>query len=211
MIQRLHTQRNWVILLAFLHLVGMVAFQTPLKDLFLLFTPLTLMLSFYGIFAFMQGDSQQRLLLFITVWALGYGVEVLGIQTGFPFGEYSYGNVLGIKLFDTPLIIGINWFIMFAGSAYASQKLKINFILQAAVAASLMTITDLFLEPVAIEYGFWTWEQISVPVSNYVAWWVIAFIIQCVYHVGFKKVTLPPSALGIYIVFSLFFIILNFI
>lgn len=211
MIQPIHNQRNWVILLAFLHLVGIIAFQTPLKDLFLLFTPLTLMLSFYGIFAFIQGDSQQRLLLFITVWALGYGVEVLGIQTGFPFGQYSYGKVLGFKVFDTPLIIGINWFIMFAGSAYASQKLKINYLLQAAVAASLMTLTDLFLEPVAIAYGFWTWEQISVPVSNYVAWWVIAFIIQVIYQLGFKKVTLPPSALGVYIVFSLFFIILNFI
>ncbi|MBK7882949.1 MAG: carotenoid biosynthesis protein [Chitinophagaceae bacterium] len=43
---------------------------------------------------------------------IGIAVEIIGVKTGFLFGNYSYGIVLGPKIQSVPILIGINWFII---------------------------------------------------------------------------------------------------
>ena len=45
-------------------------------------------------------------------FAVGVSVEIMGINTGILFGDYTYGDVLGFKLRDVPVLIGVNWFII---------------------------------------------------------------------------------------------------
>ena len=45
--------------------------------------------------------------LLITCFLVGMLSEIIGVKYGFIFGEYSYGNALGIKFMGVPLIIGI--------------------------------------------------------------------------------------------------------
>ena len=48
-------------------------------------------------------------------------------------------------------------------------------LLRAAIAATLMVAFDIILEPIAIRTAFWTWAENTIPLRNYVSWWVIAF------------------------------------
>lgn len=53
--------------------------------------------------------------------------------------------------------------------------------------ATMMTTIDLLLDPVAVQKRYWTWETTghtawnpapySVPISNYISWWITALLI----------------------------------
>src|SRR6056297_2721763 len=45
----------------------------------------------------------------LTAALIGTVAEAIGVQTGIIFGEYIYGSVLGPKIFDTPLMVGVMW------------------------------------------------------------------------------------------------------
>ncbi|MBS4056932.1 MAG: carotenoid biosynthesis protein [Bacteroidales bacterium] len=113
---------------------------------------------------------------FLLVAVSGYLIELAGVSTGVVFGSYAYGSNLGVKLFEVPLMIGVNWAMLVFATAAIVSGLKIKNLMKAAIAASVMVIYDLFLEPVAIRFDFWSWETVAVPLQNYVAWWIIAFV-----------------------------------
>ncbi|MDP3463768.1 MAG: carotenoid biosynthesis protein [Bacteroidales bacterium] len=112
---------------------------------------------------------------FMLIGVSGYLIELVGILTGLIFGEYSYGDGLGVKLFDVPLMIGVNWSVLVFASAALVDKLKIRIWMKAAMAATMMVLYDFLLEPVAVRFDFWTWSGNDIPVQNYIAWWIIAF------------------------------------
>jgi putative membrane protein len=41
--------------------------------------------------------------------------------------------------------------------------------------ALLMVIYDILLEPVAIRLDMWSWETVTPPLQNYIAWFIISF------------------------------------
>jgi uncharacterized membrane protein len=147
------------------------------------------------------------ILWFTFIAIIGFALEVAGVKTGIVFGSYSYGNILGIKLFDVPLIIGLNWAMLVIASAALVNKYKLHKMIKASLAASIMVIYDIFLEPVAINYGFWEWSGGSIPLQNYLAWWIIAFgmLIGAFYLVKNLKNRLAVWVIGIQL---LFFIVL---
>ena len=49
-----------------------------------------------------------KVTLFLLVAVLGFAIEWYGVHTGSPFGFYQYGEGLGIKWKDIPLVIGLN-------------------------------------------------------------------------------------------------------
>ncbi|MBK9792799.1 MAG: carotenoid biosynthesis protein [Sphingobacteriales bacterium] len=40
-----------------------------------------------------------------------------------------------------------------------------------------MTLLDVFIEPVAIRLDFWQWQNNVIPFQNYVAWYLISFLL----------------------------------
>ena len=42
--------------------------------------------------------------------------------------------------------------------------------------AVLMVLFDLFMEPVAVKLGYWHWAGDTIPLYNYVCWFVISYI-----------------------------------
>jgi putative membrane protein len=111
----------------------------------------------------------------------GFFVEVIGVKTGNVFGEYYYGDPLGPKVMDVPLMIGVNWLMLIYICSDIAGRLKIPLILKAFIAAGLMTILDLFIEPVAIKLEFWYWISDSVPIANYLAWYATSFLLAIAY------------------------------
>ena len=86
------------------------------------------------------------------------------------FGKYSYGDGLGFKLLNVPLIISINWaMLIFAGIRIVSGIFA-NKIVSLVVAAILVTIIDLIIEQVAPRLDFWKFEGGLPGLHNYQGW-----------------------------------------
>ena len=79
---------------------------------FLSLTPFNPLLTL-GIFLWANRDLSKSLILsFIISFLIVFGVEVTGVHIGKLFGYYQYRTALSLKLFEVPLIIGINWFLL---------------------------------------------------------------------------------------------------
>jgi putative membrane protein len=116
--------------------------------------------------------------------------ENLSIATGFPFGNYFYGEALGPKLFDVPLLIGP----AYLGMGYLSWTLArlligrtkgalrgASLIAVPLVASFLMVAWDLTFDPFASTViGSWVWEDggsyFGVPFGNFLGWFLTVFI-----------------------------------
>jgi putative membrane protein len=179
----------------------------PVQSYMLLLTPFTLL--FLGILVLREAIVNKNFLLWLVItYVTTLFLEVIGAKTGLVFGEYSYGTVLGFKLFDVPLIIGLNWVIVIWGGILIAKRISENKYITALIAATIAVVFDFFLEPVAIKLGYWTWADVSVPIQNYAAWFIIAFIFA--YLFSSKNIDTPTKIPAHYFAAQLiFFFILN--
>jgi putative membrane protein len=132
------------------------------------------------------------------------------VHTGYLFGDYTYGESLGIKLYDVPVIIGINWGMLAIISASIAQRFQMNKYLQALVASLFMLLLDVLIEPVAIVSDYWTWEGDVIPLFNFVCWFGVALVLQIVYF-GLNLAEKNKVATALYAIQFLFFLILNLV
>ncbi|MGE5812414.1 MAG: carotenoid biosynthesis protein [Ignavibacteria bacterium] len=155
-------------------------------------------------------DSATFIWLFL-ILVLTLLLEVIGVKTGIIFGNYFYKNLLGIKIFGVPLIIGINWMMVVYGLfSFTQSFFKVNKIAQSLVVGFFAVLFDFALEPVAVELNYWEWNSASVPLSNYISWFTISFFFAIA---GFTLKAMKGSTLVIHYFFAqfLFFAILNFL
>jgi putative membrane protein len=197
------------LLLLIFYTVGVFGILMPeVFEDFLSYTPFNLILTTVLLIWANGNFSIKLIVLFASVFLIGFGVEVLGVKSGVLFGSYQYGETLGMKLFEVPLTIGLNWFILAFSTAAIGSSIFKNKLLRALFAASLMTGLDVFIEPVAVQLDFWSWDGGEIPFQNFAMWFIVAFAIQLV--VNFLKPKLEPKIA--YVVFGVqvvFFLILN--
>ncbi|WP_460516653.1 carotenoid biosynthesis protein [Cyclobacterium sediminis] len=177
------------IFITILHLVGLFGlYWEKSRALFQLITPFHLVVV-TGILLYFHRDFNKGFLGFFTfAFLVGMITEIIGVNTGLLFGDYSYSSVMGIRVFGVPLTIGLNWFLLVYLTGGIFQNMIKNDLIAAVLAASLMVLLDLNLEVVAVELNFWQWHQESIPLSNYFTWFLVAFIIQMVHRkASFEK------------------------
>ena len=139
------------------------------------FTPYTLLLSCFVFLIHSPLADKKFLIAFFSIAFLGFIIEVIGVKTGLIFGKYSYGDGLGFKLLDVPLIISINWaMLIFAGIRIVSVIFA-NKIVSLVVAALLVTLIDLLIEQVAPGLDFWQFEGGLPGLHNYLGWIGVTF------------------------------------
>lgn len=139
------------------------------------FTPYTLLLTCFVFLIHSPLADKKFLIAFFSIAFFGFIVEVIGVKTGLIFGKYSYGDGLGYKLLEVPLIISINWaMLIFAGIRIVSSIFA-NKIVSLAVAAILVTFIDLLIEQVAPKLDFWQFEGGLPGLHNYLGWIGVAF------------------------------------
>ena len=157
--------------------VGVVGHIIPsAKPLMIFLTPFTLLLtgSVTLYFSFQKGNT--KLVVWgLIVYIITFSLEVIGVKTGYIFGSYYYGNVLGLQLFDVPLIIGFNWVVIILGAIGIASRIHKSAFQIALLTGTFAVLFDLMLEPVAINLGYWKWQQGFIPLQNYYAWFGIAF------------------------------------
>ena len=197
-----------IVILFILHVVGVIGLSSDYQDLFLRLTPLNLLLSL-GLFIWANNDFS---ILFYKVmailFALGFLVEVIGVSTGVLFGEYTYGATLGFKLFETPLMIGVNWILLSLASFGVSSfflKKQLPLILLSSL---LMVLMDVLIEPIAISLDFWTWALGDIPLQNYIMWFFVSLIMNALISFNRLKIDYRIS-FGLLLSQILFFTLLS--
>lgn len=179
------------------------------RNLFILITPFALLINVYLLGIYHKIYSTKAVLLFLTIFLFGYGIEVIGVQTGKIFGSYRYGSALGIKLFETPLLIGINWLFISYLTVSVCKRLLKNRGLIIFAAPLMMLAYDFVLEQIAPKIDMWHWQHTVVPLQNYLAWYIIGTFFT-VLLVVFRLNTENPLALILLSSQFLFFVLLTF-
>ena len=163
---------SWVI--AVFHFVGILLLGGSWSSDFVMLTPLNLLL--LSVVYLITSDKVKRPLLYALPALMGFLVEMLGTNTGFPFGEYSYSSILGPGLLGTPFLIGVLWWVLLRSFNDVFSRISSNKTIISLATGLGMLLLDIFIEPVAIGLGFWEWQAAEVPLENYMAWFVLSFV-----------------------------------
>ncbi len=195
--------------LVWFYLIGVAGLLIPASSgVFIQLTPLALLMNFGLLMLHHQSEFRLKtILVFITIFIVGILVEIIGVQTGLIFGSYTYGSGLGLKIWDTPVLIGMNWLLLIYTTQSIVQKIKIAPILRIALGASMMLMYDLVLEQVAPKMDMWTWDGGQVPLENYVAWFIVAAVFHALIEIFSIKIKNPLSATVLIIQFVFFLVL----
>ena len=107
-----------------------------------------------------------------------YAIEVIGIETGIPYGEFYYGVDLGPMLGGVPLALPV-FFLPLVLNAYLLCLLLLGdraeqTLTRLLAVIALVLAMDVVLDPGAVALGFWRYPGggafYSVPLSNYAGW-----------------------------------------
>ncbi|MFM6976185.1 MAG: carotenoid biosynthesis protein [Sphingobacteriaceae bacterium] len=158
------------------HAVGLLGFlNTEWQSHFIALVPFHLLLMFALLLVSQQTWNRHFLQFVLLTYLGGYGIEYLGVHTGLIFGSYDYGDTLGTKFADIPLLIGVNWVLLIysVGTSIEYLNLK-NKVLNLLLAAAVLVLLDTLIEPVAIQFDYWSWEGGLIPLQNYAAWFLVS-------------------------------------
>jgi len=158
------------------YVVGLIGMLLPSTfSLFQKLIPFALIVSFVALALFHKSTFDWKsILCFFSIYILSFAIEAFGVKTGKIFGYYKYGEGLGLKIFQTPLIIGINWLFLVYTSSAIVDRFKIPKIGKILLASLLMLLFDFILEHIAPKIGMWHWKENLIPIQNYVAWFALA-------------------------------------
>lgn len=189
---------------------GILGVISTASSRFLALTPLYLSLNFLIILLCVK-DQSVRVLKGISIpFILGFITEVLGVNFGLVYGSYSYGENLGLKIFEVPLIICLNWCLLTIVSADVGKLITRNKGLRILSGALLMILLDFLIEISAPRFDFWVFKDGIVPLKNYVGWFLVASISHWWYQ-SFKINTNSKISYQIMTCLFLFFSIFIFV
>ena len=174
------------------HAVGGIGILRGNTELFARLTAMNMIVMFL-LLLWTQASRNRAFYLFVGMAIVaGFLSEYAGVHTGWLFGEYSYGAVLGISYSNIPLIIGVNWFVIIyccgvtMSSLISGLAKNVPQEQQAVYArwgrasviidgALLAVFFDWIMEPVAIHLGYWQWAPPeAIPAFNYLSWFIVS-------------------------------------
>jgi len=166
------------------------------------------------LFALLHGARIYRLrgaLAFIAFFlVIGNILENVSVVTGLPFGHYYFTELMGPKIFQVPIFLGL----AYVGMAYLSWVLACvilvsmqsrlsgyRVVLVPALASLIMTSWDLSQDAVWSTYlHLWIWPRggayFGVPISNFLGWYLTVYLIYqsfALYLRG-RAMPSPPAA-----------------
>jgi uncharacterized membrane protein len=191
-----------IIVATIFHVVGIVGIGYLNNEIILGLTPANLLLLL--LFIAINHEAKTKFWVFYVTYILAFSIEAVGVTFGWPFGDYTYGPVLGWKLFETPLIIGVNWIVLLYGANSIANYVGLTAITRALCAAALMVFIDYLIEPVAIQLDFWSWERGTPPLENYLGWFAASFLISLLWQLAKVQLNQLIGA-AMYVIQLLFF------
>lgn len=131
--------------------------------------------------------------------AFAYGIELVGVTTGWPYGAFVYlvdlGPMLvgavpvGLPVFYLPLVVNAYLLTLLVLGGAADRR----WVRLLATVATVLAV-DLVLDPGAVAIGFWQYDAggayYGVPPSNYAGWLVSGAVAVVGLDVAFERTAL---------------------
>lgn len=126
---------------------------------------------------------------YLSITALfAWGIETLGVNSGWPFGEYSYASTLGVKIGGVPLLVPLAWVMMAHPVLTAARRLSPRW--AAFIGGFGLMAWDFFLDPMMVAAGHWQWVQTEpalwgipgIPISNFAGWLLSGIVLMAILH-----------------------------
>jgi bisanhydrobacterioruberin hydratase len=157
----------------------------------------SIIIGLYGVIVFLSEHrsriSSSSLFRVAGVLVLVYLLEYIGVREGFPFGKYEYTPVLGFQIVSVPVAIVLAWYsTIMMSRRIAAATVRLHGSARrptVALLAGLLTVAlDVALEPMAAFIKqYWIWSEDSVPIQNYISWFLISSVIVYIQGVGGEK------------------------
>ena len=182
---------------------GFFGILSDQKDFFLSSSPYVLTMTLFLLVVNNSIDKKFLLRLFF-IFMLGLSVEIIGVNFSFFFGEYKYGDNLGVKIFDVPIVIGFNWvlLIILTGN-FANRVFPKSIIGKVLFGSTMMILLDLLIEINAPKVDYWEFSLNPVPLSNYFWWFIFSILFHLIYQSNNNKEFLVST--NILVIHFLFF------
>jgi putative membrane protein len=127
-------------------------------------------------------------------------VEAIGLATGYPYGEYRYGDVLGPRLLGVPFLVPLAWLMMAWPSWVLAARLARRPAARVAVAAAVFAAWDVVLDPQMVQAGYWTWAHPrpglpgidTVPLTNLGGWLLAGLLLMALLEVLVARTATVP-------------------
>jgi putative membrane protein len=125
-------------------------------------------------------------MLVVIAGGVGGLAEIVGVRTGLPFGDFTYGDVLGVQVLGIPVIVPMGW-VMIAYPAYvAARRLTQDQWAFVLVGSWALATWDVFVDPLMVHLGAWQWQHPTpalpgvpgIPLSNVGGWFVVCVVIM---------------------------------
>ncbi|TVR79224.1 MAG: carotenoid biosynthesis protein [Chitinophagaceae bacterium] len=200
----------WTFITICVYLVGLTGLLWDrTHDLFLLLTPLNILFAYFVVFLFHKKFDFTFFMLAAFIFLLGMTAEIIGVKTGLVFGEYEYGDTLGLQILNVPVLIGLNWFFLVYCVYHFSKQFFKKDMMVILFSVICLIIYDMVLESPAIAMNMWSWDGKSYPpIHNFIAWGVLGLIMTSVFT---KKINIQKNnmAINMFQIQFIFFLLLT--
>ncbi len=141
-------------------------------------------------------------------------IELIGENTGWPFGTYSYDPSLGPQLIGIPLVVPFAWAMMAHPLLIVARRMSKTWTF--LYGGFALMAWDLFLDPQMVGAGRWKWEvtgshvpfQPDIPPSNMFGWLLAGIALMAILNVSLpkeqRKYGSSLIAIDIFLAWSLF-------
>ncbi|MDA8640035.1 carotenoid biosynthesis protein [Flavobacteriaceae bacterium] len=179
--QHLDIQNVSIGIIWLFHVSGIIGILYGNSQWFVGATPLNLSLCLF-LLLLVSWKTPGFIKIALTSFLVGMIAEILGVNYGYIFGSYEYGEALGWKIYGVPILIGANWTILTVCSAAIASQIYENIIPRIIIGLGLMILLDFVIEPIAPILDFWKFEGGIAPLQNYIGWFLVALPLQALYH-----------------------------
>ncbi len=171
-----------IVFLWVVHVAAMVGIAIGYLDWFASKTPLNLLLGFFLLVCYYPIQRIRQMMLIIVFFALGMVAEWIGVHFGIIFGSYEYGDNLGWKVFEVPILIGVYWAVLVLVTGELARHTTNNYYLRILIGSLLMLLLDIPLEITAPIFDFWNWELGYAPLKNFISWFLLSLAMHTVFQ-----------------------------
>ena len=134
------------VILAVIYFVGIICFsQAKFRDTLLPASGVVLYLSTLAIA--LASKNKMKFIVFMSIaFLIGFGAEVIGVNTSYLFGNYVYGVNLGPKLLNVSIVIGLLWGVLALGAASMVDQISLFNRWKVFFGAAIMLGVDLIMK-----------------------------------------------------------------
>ena len=215
---------NGILILSFLHVVSLWGLKSEAAmDFYFPYIAVDILCCFGFLLYYQQHWNVNAVFFIFFTYCAGFIISAIGVNTvysvnnvfygGYPFGPFVFQGTLGPKLFNTPLMIGVNWLILIYCIGILLKDMKFSKIQKALLGAFMLLLYDITLEPLAKKYQLWWWltkkDPLSlynpVPLQNYASWFLFSFL-MLLYFNNAKAKLRNPIAPAVFLIMFFFLV-----